>query len=184
MVSVRIAEKKVWVDNVSIPLLSGDVHYWRLDPANWHPVLQRAREMGLRVIATYVCWDFHEIEPGRYDFCGETDPRRNLLGFLDLLTTEGFWIILRLGPYIYSEWRNNGVPDDAARLHRLDPAFQERASPYVQSVIDATRAFLATRGGRIILWQADNEIDPWAPWYTEQRGRGRLTGSDSRLHPS
>ncbi len=75
MVSVRIAEKKVWVDNVSIPLLSGDVHYWRLDPANWHPVLQRAREMGLRVIATYVCWDFHEIEPGRYDFCGETDPR-------------------------------------------------------------------------------------------------------------
>jgi beta-galactosidase len=176
MVSVRIAEKKLWVDDESILLLSGEVHYWRLDPANRQPVLRRAREMGVQVIATYVCWDFHEIEPGRYDFRGATDPRRDLLGFLDLLTVEGFWIILRPGPYIYSEWRNNGVPDDAARFHRLDPAFQERARPYMQAVVDATQAYLATRGGCIILWQADNEIDPWAPWYTEQLGLGQTPG--------
>ena len=103
MSTVKIAEKKLWVDETAIPLFSGEVHYWRLDPANWRPVLRRAREMGLQIIATYVCWDFHEIEPGRYDFLGETDPRRNLLAFLDLLTSEGFWIILRPGPYIYSE---------------------------------------------------------------------------------
>jgi hypothetical protein len=176
MTTVRIADKKVWVDDVSIPLLSGEVHYWRLDPANWQPILQRTREMGLQVIATYVCWEFHEIEPGRYDFSGETDPRRDLLRFLDLLTAAGFWIILRPGPYIYSEWRNNGVPDDAARLHRLDPAFQERARPYMQAVTEITQPYLATRGGRIILWQADNEIDPWLPWYTEQLGLGQKTG--------
>ena len=176
MATVRIAENKVWVDDVSIPLLSGEVHYWRLDPANWQPALRRVREMGLQVVATYVCWDFHEVEPGHYDFRGETDPRRNLLGFLDLLTAEGFWIILRPGPYIYSEWRNNGVPDDAARFHRLDPAFQERARPYMQAVVEVTQSYLATRGGRIILWQADNEIDPWAPWYTEQLGLGQKTG--------
>jgi hypothetical protein len=176
MATVRIADKKVWVDDLGIPLLSGEVHYWRLDPANWQPVLRRAREMGLQVIATYVCWDFHEIEPGRYDFRGETDPRRDLLRFLDLLTADGFWIILRPGPYIYSEWRNNGVPDDAARLHRLDPAFQERAEPYMQAVVHATQSYLATRGGRIILWQAENEIDPWLPWYTEQLGLGQKIG--------
>jgi hypothetical protein len=177
MAEVRIAEKKIWVDELGIPLLSGEVHYWRLDPANWRPVLRRAREMGLQVIATYVCWDFHEIEPGRYDFRGETDPRRNLLGFLDLLTADGFWIILRPGPYIYSEWRNNGVPDDAAQLHRLDSAFQERARPYMQAVVEAARPYLATHGGRVILWQAENEIDPWLPWYTEQLGLGQKVGS-------
>jgi hypothetical protein len=176
MATVRIAEKKVWVDGVGIPLLSGEVHYWRLDPSNWRPVLRRVREMGLHVVATYVCWDFHEIEPGRYDFRGETEPRRNLIGFLDLLTAEGFWIILRPGPYIYSEWRNNGVPDDAARMHRLDPGFQERAYPYMQAVVDATCRYLATQGGRIILWQAENEIDPWASWYTEQLGLGQKVG--------
>jgi hypothetical protein len=176
MATVRIAEKQIWVDDLSIPLISGEVHYWRLDPANWQPVLRRSREIGLQVIATYVCWDFHEIEPGRYDFLGETDPRRNLLGFLDLLTDEGFWIILRPGPYIYSEWRNNGVPDDAAQRHRLDPAFQERAKPYMQAVSEITQPYLATHGGRIILWQADNEIDPWLPWYTEQLGLGQEPG--------
>ena len=176
MATVRIADKKVWVDDVGIPLLSGEVHYWRLDPANWQPILRRTREMGLQVIATYVCWDFHEIERGRYDFRGETDPRRNLLAFLDLLTADGFWIILRPGPYIYSEWRNNGVPDDAARLHRLDPAFQERAQPYMQAVVEVAKPYLATRGGHIILWQADNEIDPWLPWYTEQLGLGQNPG--------
>jgi hypothetical protein len=176
MPTVRIAEKKIWVDDVSIPLLSGEVHYWRLDPANWLPILCRAREMGLQVIATYVCWDFHELEPGRYDFRGETDPRRDLLRFLGLLTAEGFWIILRPGPYIYSEWRNNGVPDDAARMHRLDPVFQERARPYMQAVVEVTQPYLATRGGRIILWQAENEIDPWLPWYTEELGLGKKPG--------
>ena len=176
MTSVKIVDKKIWVDETAIPLLSGEVHYWRLDPANWRPVLQRAREMGLQVIATYVCWDFHEIEPGRYDFRGETNPRRNLLGFLDLVTVEGFWIILRPGPYIYSEWRNNGVPDDAARLHRLDPAFRIRAEPYMRAVVEAVFPYLVTNGGRILLWQADNEIDPWLPWYTEQLGLGQKTG--------
>src|SRR5215207_3569274 len=176
MTTVSIAKKKIWVDDLDIPLLSGEVHYWRLDPANWRAVLRRAREMGLQTLATYVCWDFHEIEPGRYDFRGETDPRRNLLGFLDLLTDEGFWIILRPGPYIYSEWRNNGVPEDAARLHRLDPVFQQRSQPYMQAVVQATQPYLATRGGRIILWQADNEIDPWLPWYTEQLGLGQKPG--------
>jgi hypothetical protein len=176
MATVKIAEKKVWVDEEAIPLLSGEVHYWRLDPANWGPVLRRIREMGLQVIATYVCWDFHEVEPGRYDFHGETDPRRNLLRFLDLMTAQGLWIILRPGPYIYSEWRNNGVPDDAARLHRLDPVFQERAQPYMQAVVEAAQPYLATRGGRIILWQADNEIDPWSHWYTEQLGLGATRG--------
>jgi hypothetical protein len=176
MSTVKIAQKKIWVDGTPIPLLSGEIHYWRLDPANWLPVLQRAREMGLQIIATYVCWDFHEIEPGHYDFHGETDPRRNLIRFLDLLTAEGFWIILRPGPYIYSEWRNNGIPDDAARLHRLDPEFQARAQPYMRAVVDAVCPYLATHGGRIILWQAENEIDPWSSWYTEQLGLGQKIG--------
>jgi hypothetical protein len=176
MTTVRIADKKIWVDDLEIPLLSGEIHYWRLDPTNWRPILRRAREMGLQIIATYVCWDFHEIEPGRYDFRGETDPRRNLLGFLDLLTAEGFWIILRPGPYIYSEWRNNGVPDDAAHLQRIDPDFQKRAQPYMQAVTEVACPYLATHGGRIILWQAENEIDPWASWYTEQLGLGQKSG--------
>jgi len=94
MSTVKIAQKKIWVDDTPIPLLSGEVHYWRLDPAHWRTVLQCAREMGLQVIATYVCGDFHEMEPGFYDFCGDTDTCRNLLRFLEL--NEVVWNVLVL----------------------------------------------------------------------------------------
>ncbi len=176
MPDVIILNQVVKVGDVDVPLIGGEVHYWRLDPANWSIVLDRVREMGIQVIATYVCWDFHEILPNVYDFTGATDPRRNLLGFLELLTEKGFWIILRPGPYIYSEWKNGGVPDDAAVYHRLDPKFQARAMQYMRAVTLAVAPYLATRGGRILLWQADNEIDPWPHWYTEQLGLGRQPG--------
>src|SRR5688572_23595833 len=176
MTAVTIADRKITVGDQSFPLISGEVHYWRLDPANWRPILKRVREMGINIVATYVCWDYHETAPGVYDFHGKTDPRRDLISFLDLLTEEGFWIILRPGPYIYSEWSNNGVPDHAAKFHRLAPEFLALADHYMRAVTEVALPYLATRGGRVVLWQADNEIDPWPHLYTEQLGLGTQVG--------
>lgn len=181
MTRVTIENKKVKLSGLpagdrELPLLSGEVHYWRLDPANWCAALERTREMGLDIVATYVCWDYHELQPGHYDFRGASDPRRDLLGFLELCAQEDFWVIIRPGPYIYSEWRNNGAPDYAAQYHRLDPAFQAAAAPYMEAVVEALYPHLATQGGRIILWQADNEIDPWPHLYTEELGLGNKPG--------
>lgn len=176
MPAVTIRENKVWVGDTPIPLLSGEVHYWRLDPNSWRATLERVAEMGISIVATYACWDYHQIAPGRYDFEGATEPRRDLTGFLDLLTEMGFWIIFRPGPYIYSEWSNNGVPDEAAQYHRLDPRFQAMAEHYMAAVTEAALPYLASSGGRIILWQADNEIDPWPHLYTEAIGLGRQPG--------
>ena len=103
-------------------------------------------------------------------------PQRNLTGFLDLLTEMGFWIIIRPGPYIYSEWTNAGVPDEAARYHRLHPEFLHLASRYMESVVPVLKPYFATNGGRIILFQADNEIDPWHQWHTESLGLGQKSG--------
>ncbi len=176
MTDVRIEEKKVWVGGTAIPLLSGEVHYWRLDPNSWRDILQPVKEMGIKTVATYACWDFHQTASGQFDFTGETDPRRNLIGFLELLTEEGFWIIFRPGPYIYSEWKNNGAPDEAARYHRLHPEFLRLAESYMEAITEATRPYLASHGGNIILWQSDNEIDPWSHLYTEAIGLGQQVG--------
>lgn len=176
MANVTIREKKVWVGETAIPLISGEVHYWRIDPNSWRAALERVREMGIQTVATYSCWDFHEIAPGQYDFTGATDPRRNLVGYLQLLTEMDFWIIFRPGPYIYSEWKNGGVTDEAVKHHRLSPEFWELAQPYMEAVFEVTKPFLATNGGKIILWQDDNEIDPWPHLYTEVLGLGRKTG--------
>ncbi len=176
MTDVRIAEKKVWVGETAISLISGEMHYWRIDPHNWRPALERVRDMGIKTVATYACWDFHQIADGEYDFTGETDPRRDLVGYLELLTEMGFWIIFRPGPYIYSEWKNGGVPDEAVKLHRLSSEFQALAEPYMAAVTEATKPFLASKGGKIILWQPDNEIDAWPHLYAEAIGLGKSVG--------
>src|SRR5689334_6624071 len=107
--ATRLAERRVWVGDQQRALLSGEVHYWRLDAAVWPAALSRVRELGLDVISTYVPWNFHELSPETFDFGGATDPRRNLHAFLRLADAAGFWVLLRPGPYIYAEWPNSGI---------------------------------------------------------------------------
>ena len=97
------------------------------------------------------------------------DPRRNLHAFLELADAAGFWVLLRPGPYIYAEWPNSGIPERLVRFHRPHPEFVREASVWMAAVVD-TAPFLATRGGPIVLWQADNEADPWLDVYGSQMG--------------
>jgi hypothetical protein len=172
MPAVRIADRRVWVGDESRALLSGEVHYWRLDPRAWPTVLRSCRELGLKVLSTYVCWEFHELAPGEFDFVGTTDPRRNLTGFLELVQREGFWLLIRPGPYIYAEWPNSGLPDRVVQWHRLHPSFQSQALTWMTAVVEQIRPWLATAGGPIVMLQADNEADPWTDVYGPQLGLG------------
>lgn len=171
MPKVEIRKTRLWVGKKEIPLISGEVHYWRLNPHYWKDVLRRVRDMGLSIISTYVPWDFHEHKRGVFDFSGKTDEARNLRAFLDLTRKEGFWLIIRPGPYIYSEWPHDGVPDYAYKHHRLHPRFLSYAEVYLKEVTKVFKPYLATRkGGHIILLQADNEIDPWPDVFGQQYG--------------
>jgi len=176
MPEVRIAERRIWVGDESRALLSGEVHFWRLDPAVWPAVLERLRDLGLDIVSTYVCWEFHEIAPGEFDFEGTSNPRRNLLGFLDLAAQRGFWVLLRPGPYIYAEWPNSGVPERVVQRHRLHPRFVAEAKVWMAAVVAAVRDRLATHGGPIVLLQADNEADPWIDVYGSQLGLADAPG--------
>lgn len=177
MPTVQIKKNEIWVDRKHIPLVSGEVHYWRLNPSYWNEILARVREMGLQVISTYIPWDYHEYARGRFDFTGETDQTRNLKSFLELTQEQKFQLIIRPGPYIYSEWPNEGVPQYAYRYHRLHPKFQEYALNYLTKVVRILKPFQATRkGGHIILLQADNEIDPWPDTFGHQYGLNERPG--------
>jgi len=170
MANVRISGRQIEVDGKPIPLISGEVHYWRLAPARWREILNRVKEMGLSTIATYVCWEYHEYERGKFDFTGETEPQRNLVGFLDLCEEMNLWVIIRPGPYIYSEWKNAGVPDYAAPYHRLSKEYQSAALPWMKAVTEVLKPRLATNGGRIICFQPDNEMDLFTHWFEDEMG--------------
>jgi len=171
MPKVTFKNAKVYVDKKKISLISGEVHYWRLNPLAWKDILKTVKDMGLDVIATYVPWHYHEPVRGQFDFTGKTDETRNLKAFLELTKSMGFKVIIRPGPYIYSEWPNDGVPDYARKYHRLHPKFKEYAENYMRKVCKVIKPFMASnRGGHIILFQADNEIDPWPDIYGNQYG--------------
>ena len=173
---VKIEKGYVWVGDRRASLLSGAVHYWRLHPNSWKAILQSIKDMGLETIETYIPWEFHELEKGIFDFTGETNSRRDLAGFLELVKETGFWLIVRPGPYIYSEWPNMGVPTDVAKYHRMHPYFTERAAVYIRELCKVLVPFLATKGGNVIMFQPDNETDPFEYCYEEQLGLGSEPG--------
>ncbi len=176
MDSVKVRNCVIEFEGKKIPLISGEFHYWRNFPDQWQPILDRIKEMGLKVISTYIPWNFHELERGVYDFTGKTHPRRNLQGFVELLKENGFYLIVRPGPYIYSEWPNGGPPDYAVKYHRLDPNFLDCSRDYIKNVCKVLLPFQVSRGGNIIMLQADNEPYPPVESFGDEMGCFRDRG--------
>jgi hypothetical protein len=157
-------------------LLSGEIHYWRTPKLYWREALARAKELGFELIASYACWDHHELAPGRFDLTGESDPSRDLVGFLQLVKDMRLGLILRPGPYIYSEWRNSGVPERVVKFHRTSKEFREAARAWLEATAKAAKPFLATSGGPIVMVQADNEPDAWTEAYARELGLADAAG--------
>lgn len=112
------------------------------------------------MVSCYVPWNYHFLEEGRFDFTGETDPQRNLVRFLDLAAELNLWIFIRPGPFICTFFMDGGIPIDASEYHRLDERYLAKAKNYLRAVCEILRPRLVTNGGKIILCQIDNEIDP------------------------
>lgn len=158
--AVTVEENCLTVAGRRIPILAGEFHFWRTSKDNWSRILDKFVGADLGIVSSYVAWNFHEYEMGRFDFKGSTLDRRDLEGFLRLCEEKRLRLFLRPGPYISAEWRNLGPPDYAAKLHRLDPQFLRLADRWISNVCNVVVPHLATRGGCIIAVQADNEMDP------------------------
>ena len=59
------------VDGKDVQLICGEMHYARIPHEYWRDRLKRARAMGLNTISVYVFWNFHERQPGEFDFSGQ-----------------------------------------------------------------------------------------------------------------
>lgn len=67
-------------------------------------------------------WNYHEPEPGVYNFNGS----RDLAAFLNEAARANLLVILRPGPYICAEWEMGGLPSwllrkPNIRLRTSDP---------------------------------------------------------------
>jgi beta-galactosidase len=113
----------------TVPLLSGAVHYFALEPSDWQDALKALVQLGLRCVDTYVPWSLHEIAPGELDF-GRHSARLDVVRFLRLAHELGLLAIVRPGPHVNAELTYFGIP---ARVV-WDPECQAR-SPAGQPVV-------------------------------------------------
>lgn len=146
------------VDSKRIWLMSGSVHYARIPHQLWADRIRAAKEAGLNCVETYVFWNFHESEPGRFRFEGDA----NLRAFVELVKAAGMYCILRPGPFICGEWDFGGLPawlheQSGLRVREGNPLFLQACARYIDAIMGQVKDLQATEGGPIILVQNENE---------------------------
>ena len=89
----EIKDGHFYVNGKVTPILSGEMHYPRIPHQYWRHRLRMMRAMGLNTVATYVFWNLHETEPGKWDFEGDKNlDECRKLGVNDSMIHEDFMI--------------------------------------------------------------------------------------------
>ena len=146
-------------DGKAVPIISGEMHYPRIPHQYWRHRLEMLKAMGLNTVATYVFWNLHETEPGKWNFEGDKDLRR----YIETAGELGLMVILRPGPYVCAEWEFGGYPwwlqnIPGMEIRRDNPEFLKCTKRYLDRLYEEVGDLLVTRGGPIIMVQAENEF--------------------------
>lgn len=108
---------RFYMDDEPFKIISGSIHYFRVVPEYWRDRLEKLKALGCNTVETYIAWNMHEPEKGRFRFDGMLDVER----FVKLAGELGLYVILRPSPYICAEWELGGLPpwllsEDGMRL--------------------------------------------------------------------
>ncbi len=146
------------LDGKPIQILSGEIHYPRVPRPYWQDRLRKAKAMGLNTICTYLFWNLHEPQPGRWDFADNLD----IVAFLKACQAEGLHAIVRPGPYVCAEWELGGYPawllaDPQTKLRSTDPRFLKPAVAYLEKVSAMLKPLQVENGGPVLMVQVENE---------------------------
>ena len=138
--------------------ISGSMHYARVPSGYWSDRLHKMKDAGLNAVQTYVPWNFHELEPGVFNFTGNKD----LGGFLKTAQEVELLVILRAGPYICAEWDMGGLPSWLLRhkdigLRTSDPVYLQYVDRWMSVLLPLVEAYLYANGGPVIMVQVENE---------------------------
>ena len=155
----EIKDGHFYVNGKVTPILSGEMHYPRIPHQYWRHRLRMMRAMGLNTVATYVFWNLHETEPGKWDFEGD----KNLAEYIRIAGEEGLMVILRPGPYVCAEWEFGGYPwwlqnIPGMEIRRDNPEFLKRTKLYIDKLYEQVGDLQVSKGGPIIMVQAENEF--------------------------
>uniref|UniRef100_A0A8C7BTD1 Beta-galactosidase n=1 Tax=Neovison vison TaxID=452646 RepID=A0A8C7BTD1_NEOVI len=144
-------------------IFGGSIHYFRVPREYWRDRLLKLKACGFNTLTTYVPWNLHEPERGKFDFSGNLD----LEAFVMMAAETGLWVILRPGPYICSEIDLGGLPswllqDPNMILRTTYKGFVGAVDKYFDHLISRVVPLQYHKGGPIIAVQVENEYGSFA----------------------
>jgi len=154
----KIGEGDFLLDGKPFQIISGEMHFARIPRECWRDRLHMAKAMGLNTVATYVFWNYHEPEKGKYNFKDNAD----IAEFCRLAQLEGLWVIIRPSPYACAEWEWGGYPwwlmrEKDMKVRSQDQRFMEMSRKYFTALAKQINPLQVTKGGPIIMVQIENE---------------------------
>lgn len=174
---VTIENRQILIDGKPELILSGEIHYYRLDKKDWQDRITKLKAAGMNTVATYIPWLCHEPQEGAFDLDGHTRPELDIKGFIQLCEDNGLYVIVRPGPFIMAEMKNEGIPHWVAKkypdvvpvswdgkkitgytLDYLNPNFLECTKKWYAQIMPVIAEHLQGKGGKVIGVQLDNEI--------------------------
>jgi len=158
--SFAITNGNFLYDGQPIKIYSGEMHYERIPAPYWRHRLKMVKAMGLNAVATYVFWNYHETAPGVWDW---KTGNRNIRQFVKTAAEEGLMVILRPGPYSCGEWEFGGYPwwlqkEKKLVIRTMNEPFLDSCRVYINQLASQLRDLQITKGGPIIMVQAENEF--------------------------
>lgn len=138
-------------------IMSGAIHYFRVDPADWYHSLYNLKALGFNTVETYVPWNLHEPKKNDFHFEGILDLER----FLSTAQDLGLYAIVRPAPYICAEWEFGGFPawllNESTRIRSNETVYLNHVADYYDVLLKKIVPHQLSNGGNILMIQIENE---------------------------
>lgn len=172
---IRYDRRCLTIDGKDVFIFSGAFHFFRCPKELWPDRFQKIREAGFNTVETYVPWNWceREMPAGTNDF-SKVD-LKDFNDWLNMAERFGFYVIVRPGPYICSEWSTGGFPQwlltkkpehplrAQGWLRSDDPVFLAWSKHWYDAVCPVIARHQITRRAPgqpgVILVQVENEYD-------------------------
>lgn len=162
----------ITINNKPVIPVTGEFHFSRYPHQYWDESIKKMKAGGITVIPTYVFWNLHEEEEGKFIWSGD----KNLRRFIELCKKNNVYTLVRVGPFCHGEIRNGGLPDwllgKPLNIRMNDPLYLSYVEKLYNEIGKQLRGLYYKDGGPIIGIQLENEYQhsaaPWGLTYPGQ----------------
>ena len=159
----ELGESSFLLNGKPFQMISAEMHYPRIPRECWRSRMQAAKAMGINTIGTYVFWNLHEPQKGKYNFEGNND----IAEFVKIAREEGLWVILRPSPYVCAEWEFGGYPywlqnEKGLVLRSSEEKYLSIYKNYIKEVGKQLAPLQVNHGGNILMVQIENEYGSYS----------------------